>query len=128
MKKVLARIITQIEEGNLLSAACGQRPDVLPPMFVRLLQVGEETGNIQASLRQIATQMERAAAIGQMWLFVLQNLARLGFSDYQIYTTLEMRMKCGIKKCGRCNVGNVYVCQDGPVFSLAQLKQLPQEY
>ena len=56
--------------------------------------------------------------------FVLQNLVELGFGDDQIYTTLENRMKCGIGKCGKCNVGNVYVCKDGPVFSYAQYKQL----
>ncbi|MGD8502399.1 MAG: hypothetical protein PVH49_02225 [Syntrophobacterales bacterium] len=37
-------------------------------------------------------------------------------------------MKCGIGMCGRCNIGTEYVCNDGPVFSLAQLGQLPNEY
>jgi sulfhydrogenase subunit gamma (sulfur reductase) len=55
-------------------------------------------------------------------------LAKLGFSDENIYTTLENRMKCGFGKCGRCNVGKVYVCKDGPVFTAAQLKELPDEY
>ena len=56
--------------------------------------------------------------------FVLENLLKLGFKDDQIYTTLENRMKCGIGKCGKCNVGHVYICNDGPVFSYAQYKQL----
>lgn len=60
--------------------------------------------------------------------FVLQSLEKLGYKDDQIITTLEMRMKCGIGKCGRCNLGSKYVCLDGPVFTLAQLKQLPNEY
>lgn len=60
--------------------------------------------------------------------FVLQNLKQLGFADEQIWTTLEMKMKCGIGKCGRCNIGDKYVCVDGPVFSYAQLKDLPPEY
>ncbi|NLW06552.1 MAG: hydrogenase [Clostridia bacterium] len=60
--------------------------------------------------------------------FVLQSLEKLGFKDEQIVTTLEMRMKCGIGKCGRCNLGSAYVCLDGPVFTLAQLKQMPDEY
>jgi len=55
-------------------------------------------------------------------------LTRLGFGDKNIFTTLENRMKCGFGKCGRCNVGKVYVCKDGPVFTLAQLKELPDEY
>ncbi|HOW18031.1 MAG TPA: FAD/NAD(P)-binding protein [Phycisphaerae bacterium] len=55
-------------------------------------------------------------------------LTRLGFVPEQIYTTLENRMKCGLGKCGRCNVGKYYVCKDGPVFTYAQLKDLPPEY
>ncbi len=60
--------------------------------------------------------------------FVVENLKKLGFNDDQIYTTLEMRMKCGIGKCGRCNIGSVYVCKDGPVFSYTQLEKMPKEY
>ncbi len=60
--------------------------------------------------------------------FVITNLEALGFKDDQIYTTVENKMKCGIGKCGRCNIGNHYVCKDGPVYSWAELKKLPQEY
>ena len=55
-------------------------------------------------------------------------LEKAGFTPSQIYTTLENRMKCGLGKCGRCNVGGVYVCKEGPVFSYEQLKTLPAEY
>jgi len=55
-------------------------------------------------------------------------LEELEFGDEQILNSLEMRMKCGVGKCGRCNIGNKYVCLDGPVFSLAELKKLPNEY
>jgi NAD(P)H-flavin reductase len=55
-------------------------------------------------------------------------LKKLGFSDENIFTTLENRMKCGFGKCGRCNVGKIYVCKDGPVFTAAQLAELPNEY
>lgn len=37
-------------------------------------------------------------------------------------------MKCGFGKCGRCNVGKVFVCKDGPVFSYEQILALPEEY
>jgi NAD(P)H-flavin reductase len=60
--------------------------------------------------------------------FVIKNLQALGFKDEQIYTTVENKMKCGIGKCGRCNIGLHYVCKDGPVYSWAELKNLPQEY
>jgi len=60
--------------------------------------------------------------------YTLASLKKLGFSDHQIVTTLELKMQCGIGKCGRCNIGSKYVCVDGPVFTYAQLKELPQEY
>jgi len=60
--------------------------------------------------------------------FVIQALGELGFKDDQIFTTVENKMKCGIGICGRCNIGMHYVCKDGPVYSWAELKELPQEY
>ncbi len=54
----------------------------------------------------------------------IASLAKLGWSDGQIYMTLENKMKCGIGKCGRCNIGGVYVCVDGPVFTYAQVKKM----
>jgi NAD(P)H-flavin reductase len=58
----------------------------------------------------------------------LPKLINLGFPLERIYTSLEMRMKCGIGKCGRCNIGRFYVCKDGPVFNYAQLERLPKEW
>lgn len=60
--------------------------------------------------------------------FTQPVLEKLGFPPEKIILSLEMRMKCGIGICGRCNIGDQYVCKDGPVFSLAQLKQMPSEY
>lgn len=60
--------------------------------------------------------------------FTQPVLEELGFPPEKIILSLEMRMKCGIGMCGRCNIGDQYVCQDGPVFSLAQLNNLPPEY
>lgn len=58
----------------------------------------------------------------------LPVMLKMGFKEENIITTLENRMKCGLGKCGRCNVGSVYVCKDGPVFTYQQLKELPEEY
>jgi NAD(P)H-flavin reductase len=55
----------------------------------------------------------------------LESLERLGFDAADIITTLEMRMKCGIGKCGRCNIGSRYICLDGPVFTLKELRTFP---
>lgn len=60
--------------------------------------------------------------------FTLAGLKELGFTETQVYTTMELRMKCGIGKCGRCNIGDKYVCKDGPVFRFDQLSELPNEY
>ncbi len=60
--------------------------------------------------------------------FTLAGLKEIGFSDEQVYTTLELRMKCGVGKCGRCNVGDKFVCKDGPVFRFDQLNEMPSEY
>ena len=60
--------------------------------------------------------------------FTLGGLTELGFQKTQIYTTMELRMKCGVGKCGRCNIGAKYVCKDGPVFRFDELGELPDEY
>ena len=59
--------------------------------------------------------------------FTLPVLDKLGFSQDQVFTTLENRMKCGLGKCGRCNIGRVYVCKDGPVFTATQVAELPPD-
>ena len=60
--------------------------------------------------------------------FTLAAFREMGFKETQVYTTMELRMKCGVGKCGRCNIGNKYVCKDGPVFRFDELDQLPNEY
>ncbi len=60
--------------------------------------------------------------------FTLPVIEKLGFAPSDTILSLEMRMKCGIGKCGRCNIGSKYVCKDGPVFTLEELNALPAEY
>ncbi|MHB1665699.1 MAG: FAD/NAD(P)-binding protein [bacterium] len=60
--------------------------------------------------------------------FVLKSLEKMGFNKEDIITTLENRMKCGLGKCGRCNIGSVYVCKEGPVFTAKDLESLPNDF
>jgi len=89
----------------------------------------KRVGFVPTVLNEVAPSPDDTIAITCgppiMIKYVLQNLAQLKFKDENIVTTLEARMKCGIGICGRCNLGAKYICKDGPVFSLAQLRDLP---
>lgn len=91
-----------------------------------------KVGFVPAVTEEVAPSAANAVAIicgpPVMIRFTLPVMTKLGFGKEQIYTSLENRMKCGIGKCGRCNVGHKYVCLDGPVFSMAELDELPPEY
>jgi NAD(P)H-flavin reductase len=58
----------------------------------------------------------------------IEVLRKIGFPPARIVNSLEMKMKCGIGKCGRCNIGNKYICKDGPVFTYEELLKLGSEY
>ncbi len=59
-----------------------------------------------------------------MYRFVIGELKKRDLADENIIMSLERRMKCGVGKCGHCQINGVYVCQEGPVFTLAQLRTL----
>ncbi len=112
------------------------RPDV--NLFTTVDPGGEtpewngKVGFVPTVLSEIAPSSENTIAIvcgpPVMIKYTFPVLEKLGFTDENIFTTLENRMKCGFGKCGRCNVGKVFVCKDGPVFTLKQMKELPAEY
>lgn len=109
-----------------------RRPDIEVHLSIDVAEEGwtRFVGFVPTNLMEVRPSPDNSIALTCgppiMIKFVIQNLLELGFSDEQIYTTLENRMKCGIGKCGRCNVGNLYVCKDGPVFSYDTLKVLPE--
>jgi sulfhydrogenase subunit gamma (sulfur reductase) len=82
-------------------------------------------------VKELAPSPDNAIAIicgpPIMIRFTLAGLRDLGFKDNQIITTLEAKMKCGLGKCARCNIGEKYVCQDGPVFTLEQISQFLEQ-
>ena len=83
-------------------------------------------GFVPSITEKVAPSPKEAVAIvcgpPVMIRFTFPVLEKLGFTPEQMITTLEKRMKCGIGKCGRCNIGDIYVCRDGPVFSFAQIQ------
>ncbi|MBN2361138.1 MAG: FAD/NAD(P)-binding protein [Deltaproteobacteria bacterium] len=116
-------------------AEWARRPDV---RFYQCVDPGGETPDWQDAVCFVPSLVEKVAPSSQdafaivcgppiMITFTLPLLEKLGFAPERIYTTLENRMKCGLGKCGRCNIGSVYVCKDGPVFTAAQLKALPRD-
>jgi len=92
-----------------------------------------KVGLVPVVLEEVAPSAKDAVVIvcgpPIMIRFTFPALEKLGFTPEQMITTLEKRMKCGIGKCGRCNIGNIYVCRDGPVFTYAQIKNfISSEY
>ncbi|MGD9546547.1 MAG: FAD/NAD(P)-binding protein [Candidatus Krumholzibacteriia bacterium] len=61
-----------------------------------------------------------------MYRFVLLALKSRGLADRNIYMSLERRMKCGVGKCGHCQINGSYVCQDGPVYHYPDIKTLQE--
>ncbi|HHS97952.1 MAG TPA: oxidoreductase [Chloroflexi bacterium] len=61
-----------------------------------------------------------------MYRFVIMEMLGKGIPETQIYLSLERRMKCGVGKCGHCQINDLYCCKDGPVFTYAQIKNVPE--
>ncbi len=61
-----------------------------------------------------------------MYKFAIQALYRTGMSAENIYLSLERHMKCGVGKCGHCQINQLYVCQDGPVFRWSEIMSVEE--
>lgn len=89
-------------------------------------------GFVPANVKRLAPKPENTIAVTCgpviMIKFVIKELMELGFKPDAIFTTLENKMKCGIGKCGRCNIGPVLVCKKGPVFSYEQIQKMPKDF
>ncbi len=59
-----------------------------------------------------------------MYKFVLLGLSHKGFADQKVFMSFERRMKCGVGKCGHCQINGVLTCRQGPTFSYAEIKDL----
>ncbi len=107
--------------------------------LIQTVDPGGETGDWKGKVGFVPMVLEKAAPSSEdtiavvcgppiMIKFTFPVLEKLGFQPEKVYTTLENRMKCGLGKCGRCNIGGTYVCKDGPVFTQKQVMALPQEF
>ena len=61
-----------------------------------------------------------------MYKFVLMALWEAQVPRQNIFLNLERRMKCGVGKCGHCQINDKYVCQEGPVFRYSDLALVPE--
>jgi sulfite reductase subunit B len=111
-------------------AEWSKRPDV---EFLSTVDKGDAswTGNvgvITTLIPKIKIDLNKTVAVVVgppiMYRFAIIELKKVNLADENIIMSLERRMKCGVGKCGHCQINGVYVCQEGPVFSLAQLRGL----
>jgi len=94
----------------------------------------EWTGNVGVittlfpKMRKIDPLNTMAVIVGPpvMYRFVIAECKKLGIPDDHIIMSLERKMKCGVGKCGHCQINGLYVCQEGPVFTYAELKRLKE--
>jgi NAD(P)H-flavin reductase len=115
------------EEINEWSRA----PDTL---VLETLDQGDEewsgqTGVITTLLPMVADRITpsntKAFIVGPpiMYRFVIRELEALGFDHKDILVSLERRMECGVGKCGHCQIDDIYVCQEGPVFTYESIRE-----
>ncbi len=87
-------------------------------------------GVITTLFRQISINPRNTVAVTVgppvMYRFVIMEFMGKGISEGNIYLSLERRMKCGVGKCGHCQINNVYACQSGPVFPYSEMKGLEE--
>jgi NAD(P)H-flavin reductase len=78
--------------------------------------------------QDITPQDTYAIVVGPpvMYKYVIMGLHDMEFADDHIIVSLERRMKCGVGKCGHCQMDDIYVCQDGPVFYYDDIKHLKE--
>jgi len=88
------------------------------------------TGVITTLIPQIKIDPEKTYAVicgpPIMYKFVIADLKKRSVPDDHIIMSLERRMKCGVGKCGHCQINQIYVCKDGPVFNYSKIKGVPE--
>ena len=131
IRTIMLHVMEHASEYGRLSLLYGARSPEDMAYKADLPGWPHRVGMIPNVLKELAPSPDNTIAVlcgpPIMIKFTLAAFRELGFKDENIITTLERRMKCGIGICGRCNLGGKFVCLDGPVFSQAQLNELPPE-
>jgi NAD(P)H-flavin reductase len=114
--------------------ALASRDDVKFMPTVDTCPLGEEwsgnVGVITTLIPKVDFDIEKTVAIlcgpPIMYKFVVADLKKRNVPDDRIIMSLERRMKCGVGKCGHCQINHVYVCKEGPVFNYSKIKGVPE--
>ncbi len=92
--------------------------------FVENENLGVKKGLVTNLIDDLNVDVNNCIAVicgpRQMCFSSAELLKAKGMCDYNIFVSLEMKMKCGIGVCGRCNINHKYVCKDGPIFCLGE--------
>ncbi|MBN1388930.1 MAG: FAD/NAD(P)-binding protein [Bacteroidales bacterium] len=137
----------QIEKVVLLYGSKTPTDCIYKPMFAKLNSIDkfetyrsadrpdgtewdESIGLVTILLDQPMVDMDNSIAVvcgpPVMMKFATLRLLELGFSDDDIFLSMEKNMSCGLGKCGHCMMGEFFVCKDGPVFTYAEIKHSPE--
>lgn len=63
-----------------------------------------------------------------MYRFVIAELLEIGIPKCNIWLSFERRMKCGVGKCGHCQLNHIYTCQEGPSFCYTEVEELEEAF
>mgnify|MGYP001038302320 FL=1 len=143
----LIELKDQIEKVVLLYGSKTPSDCIYKPMFSRLNSIDgfetyrsadrpdgsdwdESIGMVTTLLDEPRVRLENAIAVvcgpPIMMKFSTLRLIEMGFSEDDIYLSMEKNMSCGLGKCGHCMMGEFFVCKDGPVFTYAEIKHNPE--
>jgi NAD(P)H-flavin reductase len=103
--------------------------------YAETVDRGDETwtgnvGVITTLMADMTVDPRRTVAIicgpPVMYKFAIVSLYKMGMVDKNIFVSLERHMKCGVGKCGHCQINGLYVCQEGPVFRFADIAEVQE--
>lgn len=143
----LIELKDKVEKVVLLYGSKTPTDCIYKPMFSRLNSIDkfetyrsadkadgtewdESIGLVTTLLDKPRVRLDNAIAVvcgpPIMMKFATLRLLEMGFSDDDIYLSMEKNMSCGLGKCGHCMMGEFFVCKDGPVFTYAEIKHNPE--